>query len=87
MPKLKTEAPIRGTLTGYDFSVDEPLSRTRAIRQKCIECCAGNAAEVRRCHITDCTLWPWRLGRGSLARLSTSKTDRLSAVRPKFEEA
>ena len=87
MPKLKTKAPIHDTLTGYDFSVDEPLSRTKAIRQKCLECCCGNAAEVRRCHITDCTLWSWRLGRSSRARLSTSKNDRLSSERPEFGES
>ena len=87
MPKLKTEGPIHDTITGFDFAIDEPLTRTKAIRHKCLECCGGNAAEVRRCHITDCTLWPWRLGRGSRARLSTSKNDRLSAERPEFEES
>ena len=46
-----------------DYRLDEPLKRARAIRAKCIECCAGSPAEVRRCHLYDCTLWPWRLGR------------------------
>lgn len=85
MPKLKSNSPIHDTLTGYDFQIDEPLSRTKAIRQKSLECCCGNAAEVRRCQITDCTLWPWRHGRGSLARLRTSKNDPLSAERPESE--
>ena len=61
--KIKKTGVIHDTLTGYDFREDAPLPRTRAIRQKCLECCCGNAAEVRRCHITDCTLWPYRLGR------------------------
>jgi len=53
----------RDTLTGYDFTEDEPLTRTKAIRAKCLECRCNNAAEVRRCRITDCALWPWRMGR------------------------
>ncbi len=63
MPRLKKKGKIHDTLTGYDFREDEPLQRAKAIRLKCRECCCGNAAEVRRCHIFDCTLWPWRFGR------------------------
>ncbi len=35
----------------------------QAIRQKCIDCCCGNAAEVRRCEAVNCALWPFRAGR------------------------
>lgn len=62
-PRLKTKGIKHDTLTGYDFRVDEPLIRSKAIRQKCLECCCMNRAEVARCHIYDCTLWPWRSGR------------------------
>ncbi len=64
MLRLKTEAPIHDTLTGYDFTKDKALPIRKAIRQKCLECQCGKLAEVRRCQITDCALWPWRLGRG-----------------------
>lgn len=37
-------------------------SRAAAIRLKCIDCCCGSAAEVRRCALTDCTLHPFRMG-------------------------
>lgn len=40
------------------------LTPMRAIREKCLDCCAGNSAEVRRCEIYGCTLWPYRMGRG-----------------------
>jgi hypothetical protein len=33
----------------------------RAIREKCIDCCAGYVAEVRRCRMIDCSLWPFRM--------------------------
>ena len=35
----------------------------RAIRAKCLDCCVGSESEVRRCHITDCDLWPYRMGK------------------------
>lgn len=39
------------------------LTRARAIRLKCRDCCCGSAAEVRRCEIYDCALWTYRMGR------------------------
>lgn len=66
MPRIKTAGTIHDTITGYDFDVDTPLTRTKAIRAKCLECCCGNSAEVRRCQIADCALWPWRMGSASL---------------------
>lgn len=35
----------------------------KAIRAKCIECCAGSRHEVGRCHIEECAVWPYRMGR------------------------
>ena len=33
----------------------------RAIRANCIDCCAGNEAEVRRCRMLACPMWPYRM--------------------------
>ena len=38
------------------------LTPMRAIRAKCIECCAGQIPEVRKCEIKNCALWPYRMG-------------------------
>jgi len=38
------------------------VSRGDAIRAKCIDCCGGSAAEVRRCGFIDCALWVFRMG-------------------------
>ena len=50
------------TVTGFDFTLDTPLTRARAIRAKCLECQGGQQSEVARCPITDCPLWPYRSG-------------------------
>ena len=44
-------------------ALGHPESPIKSIRAKCIDCCCGNAAEVRKCTVTDCPLWPFRMGR------------------------
>ena len=41
----------------------ERVSRSKAIRLKCIDCCGGNMAEVRKCPAENCPLWRFRMGR------------------------
>jgi hypothetical protein len=41
------------------FRAQTPL---KAIREKCLDCCCGSAAEVRKCVAVDCALWPYRMG-------------------------
>lgn len=48
----------------------------RAIRNKCLDCCAGAAAEVRKCVIADCALWAFRMGRNPFATLDLSDEER-----------
>lgn len=38
------------------------LTPIKAIRTKCIECTGNQISEVRKCHITGCALWPYRMG-------------------------
>lgn len=40
----------------------ERISRSKAIRLKCVDCCGGNMAEVRKCPATNCPLWRYRMG-------------------------
>lgn len=42
---------------------EKNLTPLKAIRQKCLECSNWNYAEVTRCHITDCALYPYRFGK------------------------
>lgn len=39
------------------------VSRSKAIRLKCLDCCCGQAAEVRKCPAESCPLWRYRMGR------------------------
>ena len=40
----------------------EPLSRTDAMRAKCLDCCCWQEKEVKECTIKGCPLHPYRLG-------------------------
>lgn len=39
------------------------LTPVKAIRLKCLDCCAGSSAEVRQCELTSCALHRFRLGK------------------------
>lgn len=43
--------------------MQERVSRSKAIRLKCLDCCCGQSAEVRKCPATECPLWRYRMGR------------------------
>ena len=35
----------------------------QSIREKCLDCCCGSHKEIRLCPVTDCALYPYRMGR------------------------
>lgn len=39
------------------------LTRAKAIRAKCLDCCCGQAIEVRLCTVKKCPLYRYRLGK------------------------
>ena len=57
----------------------ERITRAKAIRLKCLDCCCGQAAEVRRCHIESCALWRYRMGK--------EENDDLKPIRKNSEHA
>lgn len=50
-----------------------------AIRQNCVECCAGNQAEVRRCSMIACPMWPYRMGSNPFVSRDYSDAQREAA--------
>lgn len=38
------------------------ITRARAIRAKCLDCCCGQIVDVRECTIKNCALWMYRMG-------------------------
>lgn len=45
-----------------DSYFGQEVTRSSAIRLKCLDCHGNNATGVRRCDFYDCSLWPYRMG-------------------------
>ena len=44
-------------------TANKRLTRSQAIRAKCIDCCCGQVYEVKKCTVTHCPLWTYRMGK------------------------
>jgi hypothetical protein len=55
----KHPSDVPSDFLSLKFRAQNPL---KAIREKCVDCSCGNAAEVRKCVAVDCALWPFRMG-------------------------
>ena len=53
-------ATVSSRKKGIGRSGKTPLA---AIRNRCLDCCCWQAAEVRECPATDCALHPYRFGK------------------------
>lgn len=51
-------------MTAEELSVlgHERTTALKALRARCIDCCAGTPSEVRLCVSTTCPSWPFRMG-------------------------
>ena len=55
---------VRVNDEGNESSYQEKtLTRKKAIRLRCLDCCSFIAAEVRECTDSHCALFPFRLGK------------------------
>jgi hypothetical protein len=54
----KHPCDVPSQILSLNFRAQNP---SKAIREKCLDCCCANAAEVRKCVAVDCPLWPFRM--------------------------
>ncbi len=47
----------------------------KVIRKKCLDCCCGQHSEVRKCPVTDCPLWPYRMAENPFYRRKTNEAE------------
>lgn len=59
--------------------VESPMTPLRAIRAKCLDCCCGQAPEVKLCPAEDCPLWAYRLGKNPNIRREMTEEQREKA--------
>ena len=76
--RVPTDVPLE--LLSLKFSAQNPL---KALRARCLDCCCGDASEVRRCAATDCPSWPFRMGKNPFRKktvLSNEERQRRAAL-------
>ena len=66
-PKKEDRNLEQITISDQDYynicKPSERLNRAKAIRQKCLDCCAYQQNEVRLCTSYACPLWRYRMGK------------------------
>ena len=55
--------PRRMTAAELGSLGHQPMSPIAALRARCIDCCAGQAGEVRLCAAVNCPAWSFRMGK------------------------
>lgn len=63
------------------------MSVLKAIRAKCLDCCAGSPAEVRECHIITCDLHPYRMGKNPFRKKRELSEDQRAALAERLAAA
>ncbi len=59
----------------------ERISPMKALRLRCLDCCAGSPARVRLCESVTCPSWPFRMGENPWrAAPSETKRERARAL-------
>ena len=58
-------------------------SPLKAIRAKCLDCCCGQASEVKNCPSKRCPLWEYRFGKSGRTRSMTDEQKQAAAERLK----
>lgn len=84
---MASNTSTHNTPTGYDFRVDRPLPLAEAVRRQCLHCVGEEPGEVRNCTATpaQCSLYPYRMGKGRDCSRDPSPPSRLRSVRLECE--
>lgn len=61
------------------------LTPIKAIRQNCLDCCAGSAHEVRLCPILNCPLYPYRFGKNPYIKRRELSEEEKQVLRHRVE--
>lgn len=66
---------------------DTHLTPIKAIRLKCLDCCCGQANEVRLCPIESCSLWKFRFGKNPNRKGKVMTEEEKEKLRERFRSA
>lgn len=56
------------------------MTPLKAIRAKCLDCCCGQAGEVRLCEVQSCPLYEFRMGHGPKQNITDEERARRASL-------
>lgn len=56
----------------------------KAIRLKCLDCSGGSSTEVEKCTLTNCALYPFRLGKNPFRTKRELTEEQKQVIRERF---
>lgn len=59
----------------------------KAIREKCLDCCCGSTTEVKECTVSQCPIYPFRLGKNPFRQKREMTEEQKMAVGNRLREA
>ena len=59
----------------------------KAIRAKCLDCCCGQANEVKLCPCSDCPLYPFRFGKNPYRQKRELTEEQKAAMAERLQKA
>lgn len=62
------------------------MTPMKAIRAKCLDCCCGSAYEVKACPCSDCSLYPFRLGKNPYRKAREYSEEELAALKARLSQ-
>jgi len=68
--------PRRITADQFDQAGIESAPVLAVIKAKCLDCCVGQADEVRKCVLVRCPNWPYRMGVNPFRTVKLSDEER-----------
>lgn len=80
----KTPADLPSEILSRYYRETNPL---KAIRARCLDCCCGNASEVRKCVAVDCPSWPFRMGVNPFRQKRTLSQEQKRAMAERLRAA
>jgi hypothetical protein len=74
------------SITNLIFEGEEITSAQKAIKAKCLDCCAYSRDEVKLCTSNSCPLWPFRLGKNPYKKKREFTEEQLEARRARMHK-
>jgi hypothetical protein len=66
---------------------NEITNPVKAIRAKCLECSCGSTAEIKDCPVTECALYPFRMGKNPYRQRREMTEEQKQVLADRLKEA